>query len=427
MFSMATGVLLMWLIFVRFGLQGTTVPVSAKSLHSEQGSGMEGLVARVDTSSGLGALPDDLSRGVFGIFGIPFDALNLSSLLHKIGAATSAGAPFLISTANVNFLMSGLSDSEFRESLLLSDLCLVDGMPIVWIARLLGIPIGERLAGSDLFDTLKASNATGRRLKVFLFGGGEGVAEHVSEGLNARPSGMECVGTLNPGFGSVEELSSEQIIKTINASQADLLAVFLSASKAQKWLLHNHDRLQIPVRAQFGAVINFQAGTIERAPPFLRKIGFEWVWRIKEEPYLWRRYWLDGKGLFWLLATRALPLGVNMLKRRLASLFKLDNLKIDWIDHDHSTVIQLSGYAIARHADSATSLFRHALDERKPVTVDLSKLHAIDQRFFGLFLMLRKQLRRHGHDLNFSGITAKAERAFRQNGFYFLLQAQERE
>jgi N-acetylglucosaminyldiphosphoundecaprenol N-acetyl-beta-D-mannosaminyltransferase len=411
----------------RFVLQRTTVPITAKSLRSKRGNGIEGLVACVDASSGLSSLPDDLSRGVFGIFGAPFDALNLSSLLHTIGAATSAGLPFLISTLNVNFLMSSLSDSEFRESLLLSDLCLVDGMPIVWIARLLGIPIGERLAGSDLFDTLKASNATGRRLKVFLFGGGEGVAESVSESLNARPSGMECVGTLNPGFGSVEELSTDQIIKTINASQADLLAVFLSASKAQKWLLHNHDRLQVPVRAQFGAVINFQAGTIERAPPFLRKIGFEWVWRIKEEPYLWRRYWLDGKDLFFLLATRALPLGVDVLKRRLAALCKSDDLRIDRTEHDHSTVIHLSGYAIARHVDRAISMFRTALDARKPVTVDLSKIHAIDQRFFGLFLMLRKQLRRQGRDLNFSGITAKADRAFRQNGFDFLLQAGERE
>ena len=173
------------------------------------------------------AVQGDLRRPVYGILGVPFDALDVQTLLDNIVAAVSAGQPFLISTPNVNFLMASRTNPEFRESLLQSDLCLVDGMPIIWIARLLGLPIGGRLAGSDLFDTLKSRAATGRRLKVFLFGGGEGVAEGVAKSLNLAADGMECVGTLNPGFGSVEELSREEIIDAINASQADLLAVFL--------------------------------------------------------------------------------------------------------------------------------------------------------------------------------------------------------
>jgi N-acetylglucosaminyldiphosphoundecaprenol N-acetyl-beta-D-mannosaminyltransferase len=403
-------------------LQETVTSESATSLGSKQGRSAGGLLDGVGSASQSSALPDDLSRNVFGIFGAPFDALDLPSLLRQIGAAASAGTPFLISTPNVNFVISALSDREFRESLLLSDLCLVDGMPIVWIARLLGIPIGGRLAGSDLFDALKDAGAAGRRLKVFLFGGGEGVASYVSERLSAHAGGLECVGTLSPGFGSVEELSSEQIIQAINASQAEFLAVFLSASKAQKWLLHNHDRLQIPVRAQFGAVINFQAGTIERAPSVLRKLGFEWLWRIKEEPYLWRRYWRDGSELFGLLATRGWPLGFDMLRRRLAAARKSDDLGIDRLEDGHATVIRLSGFAVSRHVDHAISTFRTALDTQKPIMVDLSKLDTIDQRFFGLLLMLRKQLKKRGSCLKFAGITTKARRAFRRNGFDFLLQ-----
>jgi N-acetylglucosaminyldiphosphoundecaprenol N-acetyl-beta-D-mannosaminyltransferase len=67
------------------------------------------------------------------------------------------------------------------------------------------------------------------------------------------------------------------------------LAVFLSASKAQAWLVQNHERIQVPVRAQLGATINFEAGTIKRAPAFVRSAGLEWLWRIKEEPNLWPR------------------------------------------------------------------------------------------------------------------------------------------
>jgi N-acetylglucosaminyldiphosphoundecaprenol N-acetyl-beta-D-mannosaminyltransferase len=65
-------------------------------------------------------------------------------------------------------------------------------------------------------------------------------------------------------------MSSERIIEAINASGADVLAVFLSASKAQAWLVQNHERIQVPVRAQLGATINFEAGTIKRAPAFVR-------------------------------------------------------------------------------------------------------------------------------------------------------------
>ena len=187
--------------------------------------------------------------------------------------------PFLLSTPNVNFLMMSQSDPDFRESLLMSDLCAADGMPILWIARLLGVPIREKLSGSDLFETLRSADGSGRRLKVFLFGGADHVADTVRERLNAEAGGMTCVGALNPGFGSVAELSTAEIIETIESSHADLLTVFLSARKAQEWLRHNHKRLQIPVRAQFGATINIQAGVIERAPAWIRRGGFEWMWK----------------------------------------------------------------------------------------------------------------------------------------------------
>src|SRR3954447_2466498 len=96
----------------------------------------------------------------------------------------------------------------------------------------------ERGAGSDLFRRLKSR--TEKKLRVFLFGGTGDLVVRVGEKLNADRCGLECVGALNPGFGSVEELSSPDIIARINSSGADLLAVFLSAEKAQSWLLRNH-------------------------------------------------------------------------------------------------------------------------------------------------------------------------------------------
>lgn len=362
------------------------------------------------------ASPDDLSRNVFGLLGIPVDALDFPSLLREMDLATRAGSPFLTSTPNVNFLVKSQSNGAFRESMLLSDLCLVDGMPLIWIAKLLRVPIHERVAGSDLFGRLKLASAVGRRLRVFLLGGAEGLAAAVGARLNAEGGGLECVGVLNPGFGTIEEMSSQEIIDQINASNADLIAVFFGAEKAQAWLLHNHWRLRAPVRAQFGATINFEAGTVRRAPPMLRSTGFEWLWRIKEEPYLWRRYWSDGKALLTMLFTSVLPL--VLIERRARNLNKLSIARSE----DHGSVtIALSGAAVATHADAAIEELRDALDSGKRVIVDVSNTQYIDARFFGLFLMVRKQLASQGQKLLFTGMSASLRRLFRLNRFEFLL------
>jgi N-acetylglucosaminyldiphosphoundecaprenol N-acetyl-beta-D-mannosaminyltransferase len=361
----------------------------------------------------------ELSRPVFGVLGIPLDVLDLATLLEKIRTAVETRVPFLLSTPNINFLMMSQSDAEFRESLLMSDLCPADGMPILWIARLLGVPIREKLSGSDLFETLRSTGGPDRRLKVFLFGGAERVAETVCRRLNAEAGGMVCVGALNPGFGSVADLSTPEIIETIEASQADLLTVFLSARKAQEWLCHNHSRLQIPVRAQFGATVNIQAGIIRRAPAWIRRSGFEWIWRIKEEPYLWRRYWNDGRGLLYLVLTSVLPLMASRIWRQLRG--EIGGLSIDRREDLQTDVIKLSGSAVLQHVDKAIPYFWESLDSGKNIQIDLSELRAIDPRFFGLFLTMRRVLVGQGLVLGFSGAGPKVKKMFRLNGFEFLL------
>ena len=219
-----------------------------------------------------GDIPDDLSRDAYCVLGMPIDVLDMSSALRDIETAAASKTRFLISTPNLHFLVKIQSDLDFRESLLLSDLCPADGMPVVRIARLLGIPIKDRVAGSDIFEALKAEHNSARPLRVFLFGGAEGVAAAASRALNARPSGLYCVGSFYPGYSSVEAMSHDDIIDEINSSDADLLIVSLGAKKGQSWLQRNHDRLLIPVRIYLGAVINFQAVWLDELLPFCENL-----------------------------------------------------------------------------------------------------------------------------------------------------------
>ena len=362
---------------------------------------------------------DELSREVFGVLGIPIDPIELSASIAAVEAAVESGETLWLSTPNVNFLIASRADEAFREALLSSDVCPADGMPVVWIARLLGVPIKGRVSGADLFDALKCLDRRDRRIGMFLFGGASELAARVGETLSARSRGLKCVGTLNPGYGSVDEMSSDSVIETINASKADFLAVFLSAGKAQRWLLQNHDRLRIPVRAQFGAAINFEAGKVTRAPSFLRLAGFEWLWRIKEEPYLWRRYWSDGKSLLRLVVTHLLPLMASQMLMRLRG--QQTNLEIELDEGGNSAIVHISGFAVAAHVNKAIEAFRLALVKQKAIDVDVSKTIALDPRFFGLLLMVRKQLRMRGQKLRFCGASPALTRAFRRNGFAFLL------
>lgn len=353
------------------------------------------------------------TRNVYGLLGLPVDAIDFETLIAAMDAAAAKREPFLISTLNVNFLIKSQENVSFRDSVLSSDLCLVDGMPLIWMAKFLQIPILERVAGSDLFGRLKARTNT--RLRVFLFGGTEDLAARVGEKLNAENGGLECVGVLNPGFGSVEKLSTPDIIDQINSSGADLLAVFLNAEKAQAWLLHNHHRLTVPIRAQFGATINFEAGIIRRAPPLLRSTGFEWLWRIKEEPYLWRRYWNDGRSLLQIFLTSVLPIAIAT---RLS--FARSEFTVRRNDDGRDTLV-LSGAAVGGNVDRLLPFADEAVKEHRAVTLDLSDLNDADGRFFGVILGLRARLAKRGLDLHLAGISPRMRRIFRLNRFEFLL------
>jgi len=372
------------------------------------------------------AIADDLSREVYCILGMPIDAIEMPAVMQSIEMAAASAVPFVISTPNVNFLVNAQNDAEFRESLLLSDLCPADGMPIVWIARLMGIPIKNRIAGSDIFEALKVRTRPEGPLKVFLFGAKDSVVEAAARTLNLT-TGLSCVGWICPSWGDVDELSQKEFIDKINSSNADFLVATLGAIKGQLWLHRNHHRLRIPLRSHLGATIHFQAGTVKRAPYTFQKLGLEWLWRIKEEPYLWKRYFHDGRVLLHLLLTRVLPLAISarLLQRRYER--SAHDLVIKQTYGDNFVTLSLSGFAIGCHVDKVVTYFKVAMTTRKQIVIDFSETRAVDARFLGFLLMLRKQLKAQNTVPRFVGISRRLERMFRLNGCGYLLPARVKE
>jgi N-acetylglucosaminyldiphosphoundecaprenol N-acetyl-beta-D-mannosaminyltransferase len=255
-------------------------------------------------------------RQLYALGGLAFDAVDLDEALMRVELAILRRERLFLSTPNTNFLMATQHDAAFRRSVLMSDLVVPDGMPIVWMARLLGLPVKGRVTGADLFEQFVQRSRT--PAKVFFFGGPEGAAQTAAEHLNARGGVVHSAGALSPGFGSMDSLCSDEIIDCINASHADFLVVALGAKRGQEWIVRNLDRLNVPVISHLGAVVNFEAGNVRRAPSWMQKAGLEWAWRIREEPALARRYAVDGWALLGFLARVVVPSLTRNMTGRIA-------------------------------------------------------------------------------------------------------------
>ncbi len=234
------------------------------------------------------------------IFGLPIDCVSMRQAILMIDRGLVADGQLIFATPNVNFLAEANRDAAFADAVLRSDAFFADGTPLLWLARLLGIRLPERVAGSDLFENLRRSS--GQPIRVFFFGGDPGVAKAAHEAVTSDPGRFIPTGYLDPGFGSAEQLSSDEIVSAINAANADFLVVSLGARKGHLWIERNKARLNCRVISHLGAVVAFAAGHVRRAPPLVARFGFEWLWRTIAEPRLATRYLRDGVFLVGTLA-----------------------------------------------------------------------------------------------------------------------------
>jgi N-acetylglucosaminyldiphosphoundecaprenol N-acetyl-beta-D-mannosaminyltransferase len=153
----------------------------------------------------------------------------------------------------------------------------------------------------------------------------------------------------------------------------------------------------------------------------MRKWGLEWLWRIKEEPQLWRRYWGDGLVLLELVLTRVFPLVILSRWNRLGWGRKAKDLLINRVEDHKSVILSINGAAIGQNVGNALPSFQDAVAAAKDIVINFTDIRLIDARFLGLLLMLNKTLKRQQLHLTFMGISPRIARIFRLHGFGFLL------
>lgn len=349
-------------------------------------------------------------RNVHCLLGLPFDAVDMDEAVRQVRGAATQRRPCFLSTPNLNWLVASLTDDAFRKTVIDSDLSIVDGMPLVWVARLLGIPIRARVTGSTLFDSLRSGS--GDQLSVFFFGGPDGVAGMACRQLTLESKGLTCVGYESPGFGTIEELSTQEIIQRINASKADFLVVALGARKGQAWIEHNRARISVPVLSHLGAVVNFVAGTAKRAPVWIQNAGLEWLWRIKEEPGLSRRYLSDGLVFLRLLLTHVFPYKLFLLWHRPAQK-DLNSAVINMQDAGDEIIIRLHGAWVQSNVRLLRECFSKVVLAGKNVTLDMGGVTYVDSAFVGLAMLLQGHQNQHCRHMVIASLQGPVRRILR--------------
>lgn len=231
------------------------------------------------------------------ILNVGIHTISLQELLENLKEG-------IVFTPNVDHLMKLQKDTQFYNSYKAATWLLCDGKYVDLAARFLGNPFKEVITGSTLLPAFYTYHKNNPNIKIFLFGAAEGVAKKAMKNINQKLGRTIVVDAHSPSFGfEHNELEIEEIITKINQSGANVLVVGVGAPKQENWIVRYREKCtNIDIFMALGATIDFEAGTIKRAPVVFQKLALEWLYRILQEPKrLWKRYLIDDMPFFWLI------------------------------------------------------------------------------------------------------------------------------
>lgn len=366
-------------------------------------------------------LPTDFDRPVFCLLGVAFDIIDMPTVLGRMKQAVRDRSRVVLSTPNVNNIVTVQRSAPYRDAVAGCELVVPDGMPLVWLARLLGIRT-RRIAGSDLFQLLMDGDAG--PLRVFFFGAPEGVAQTACERLNRDGGPVSGAGWHYPGFGSVAEMTAPEVLGRINTAAPDFVVVALGTAKGQQWIARAGTGLTAPLLSHLGAVVNFVAGSVRRAPMAMQRSGLEWLWRIREEPALWRRYATDGWALGGLCLRSVLPLVLQRLWRRLLPLRSSARVDVTVLDASQKR-LTLAGHWLPADLGRLREALTTLTATDSAVVIDAQTLGWVDHSFIGLLIRLYGHQHKRGQRFQIDRPSAAFARQLRWHCADYLLAAVE--
>ena len=233
------------------------------------------------------------NRDQVEVAGVPVDVVDrVAAQRWILKAVESQPRPGLrLSTVNLDYLVLAERSRDFRLALRTTQLAVADGTPVLWLARLAGRRLPERVAGSDLTDWLISGGVPSA--KLYLLGSTEAVCRAVARRADAAGVTVSGWNTSPPDVFNDPEQSAA-LVAEINAGKPDVLLVALGAPRQELWLRRHQPSLDVSVMMGIGGSLDIAAGRVRRAPRFIQRIGLEWAFRMVQEPgRLFRRYLVD--------------------------------------------------------------------------------------------------------------------------------------
>ncbi len=220
------------------------------------------------------------------VLGVPVDAITYTQWMKQIHEwVRYTTHPHHVCTVNPEFIMVAQEDSIFLNVLKRADICVPDGVGLLWATRHLGYPVPERVTGSDGVPMI-AQYAAKYGWKLFFLGAGAGVAQKAADILQEQYSELQIVGVY---AGSPAGYEEEGIVSMVNHSEADILFVAYGAPEQDKWIARNLVRLNVKMAMGVGGSFDFIAGVVPRAPQWMQSAGLEWLYRLIRQPWRFKR------------------------------------------------------------------------------------------------------------------------------------------
>lgn len=217
-------------------------------------------------------------------------------------------------TPNVDHLVKLQKDEDFYNVYQQAEWVICDSKILYLLSKLLRKPLPEAIPGSSFFTAFYEYHKNDPNCKIFLLGAAEGIAVKAMERINYKVGRNIVVGAHSPSYGfEKNEVECEELIKIVNESGANVLLVGVGAPKQEKWIMKYRDRMSgVDIFMGLGATIDFEAGTLKRAPIFWQKIGMEWLYRCLKEPKrLFKRYFIDDMQFFYYFGKQLLGIYKN--------------------------------------------------------------------------------------------------------------------
>jgi N-acetylglucosaminyldiphosphoundecaprenol N-acetyl-beta-D-mannosaminyltransferase len=230
----------------------------------------------------------------------PFDRVGMQATVDQCMAWCSGPrVAHTVITLNAALLCMMRSDEELRTACRGGDLIVADGVPVVWVSKLAGVPLPGRVAGVDLTVKLLAEGAS-RGLSVYFLGARPSVIQKLVEYCGRSHPGLRVVGFRD---GYFKPSDHEDIVNEIARLAPDMLFVGMPSPFKEAWCQRHREKLGVPVIVGVGGTFDVLTGYVRRAPRWLQSIGMEWWWRLAMEPKkMWRRYLHTNTDFLWRAA-----------------------------------------------------------------------------------------------------------------------------